>query len=50
MRRLRAVSVSQLNRQSLEQSARTGIAAMASIIVARAARLPEYYWAPITTL
>jgi len=41
--------VTQLNRQSLVQSTRTTIAAIGSILVARALGLPEYYWAPITT-
>src|SRR5271169_7088891 len=31
-------------------SARTAIAAMASVLIARLFRLPEAYWAPITTL
>ena len=31
-------------------SARTAIAAMASVLIARLFRLPEGYWAPITTL
>jgi uncharacterized membrane protein YccC len=34
----------------LEHSARTAAAAMASLLVARLSRLPEAYWAPITTL
>ncbi len=31
-------------------SARTSVAAVASLLVARLSRLPEAYWAPITTL
>ena len=31
-------------------SARTAVAAVASVLVARLFRLPEAYWAPITTL
>jgi uncharacterized membrane protein YgaE (UPF0421/DUF939 family) len=50
MEQSRSWSVPQLNRQSLEHSTRTAVAAVASILVARAIRLPEYYWAPITTL
>ena len=42
--------VSQLDWQSLEQSTRTAIAAVAAILVAREIKLSEYYWAPITTL
>ena len=34
----------------LEHSVRTAVAAMASLLVARFFRLPEAYWAPITTL
>jgi uncharacterized membrane protein YgaE (UPF0421/DUF939 family) len=34
----------------LEHSARTAIAAVVSVLVARLFRLPEAYWAPITTL
>src|ERR1700730_14256865 len=31
-------------------SARTGVATLASLLVAQLFRLPEAYWAPITTL
>ncbi len=34
----------------IEQSARTGTAAVVSLLVARLFRLPEFYWAAITTL
>src|ERR1700747_444562 len=34
----------------LVHSARTAVAAVASVLVARLFRLPEAYWAPITTL
>ena len=34
----------------LAHSARTAVAAVASVLVARLFRLPEAYWAPITTL
>ena len=34
----------------LEHSARTAVVAMASVLAARLARLPETYWAPITTV
>src|SRR5258708_24483781 len=34
----------------LVHSARTAVAALASLLVARLFRLPEAYWAPITTL
>jgi uncharacterized membrane protein YccC len=39
-----------LNQQALVHSARTAIAAVVSLIVARALGLPEAYWATITTL
>ncbi len=39
-----------LDRQSLEHAVRTAVAAVASLLVARLFRLPEAYWAPITTL
>jgi len=38
------------NRQGLVHSARTAVAATASLLAARAFRLPETYWAAITTL
>ena len=38
-----------VDRQTLEQSLRTAVAAVASTLVARTIKLPEYYWAPITT-
>jgi uncharacterized membrane protein YccC len=34
----------------LEHSARTAVAAVVSVLVAQLFRLPESYWAPITTL
>src|SRR5277367_4748897 len=34
----------------VEHSARTGVATLASFLVARLFRLPEAYWAPITTI
>jgi len=37
-------------RQVLEHSARTAITAVASMLTARLFRLPQIYWAPITTL
>jgi uncharacterized membrane protein YgaE (UPF0421/DUF939 family) len=39
-----------LERLSLQNSARTAVAALLSLIVARLVGLPEAYWAPITTL
>jgi uncharacterized membrane protein YccC len=37
-------------RQVLEHSARTAVTAVASMLVARVLRLPQTYWAPITTM
>lgn len=37
-------------RPALVHSARTAVAAVASVLAARLFRLPESYWAPITTL
>jgi uncharacterized membrane protein YgaE (UPF0421/DUF939 family) len=39
-----------VDRHALAHSARTAIAAIASLLVARALGLPEAYWATITTL
>src|SRR5678815_5232212 len=39
-----------ISRPVLVHSARTAVAAMASVLVARLFGLPEAYWAPITTL
>lgn len=39
-----------LDRQVFVNSARTAIAAVTSFLLARLLRLPEAYWAPITTL
>jgi uncharacterized membrane protein YgaE (UPF0421/DUF939 family) len=39
-----------VNWRSLQHSARTAVAATVSLVVARAFRLPEAYWAAITTL
>ena len=36
--------------QVLEHSARTAVTAVASLLTARLLRLPQIYWAPITTL
>ena len=39
-----------LGRRALVHSARTAVAAVLSLIVARALGLPEAYWATVTTL
>jgi uncharacterized membrane protein YccC len=42
--------VESMVRSVVVHSARTAVAAVASLLVARLFRLPEAYWAPITTL
>jgi uncharacterized membrane protein YgaE (UPF0421/DUF939 family) len=39
-----------LSRAVLVNSARTSVAAVASVLVARVLRLPEFYWAPISAI
>jgi uncharacterized membrane protein YgaE (UPF0421/DUF939 family) len=39
-----------LTREALLHSLRTAIAAVVSVLLARALRLPEFYWAPISTI
>lgn len=39
-----------LSRETLIRSARTAVATVASMLLARSLRLPEFYWAPISTL
>ena len=39
-----------LNRRSVEDAARTAVAASVSLVVARLARMPEAYWAAVTTI
>ncbi len=39
-----------LGRESLMISARTAVAALASLLLARSLKLPEFYWAPISTI
>ena len=48
--RARALFPSAATRNWLTHAARTALAAMGSLIVARLCRLPEAYWAPITTI
>ena len=42
--------IAKQNPPSLTHSVRTAVAAIASLLTARLLRLPEAYWAPITTL
>jgi uncharacterized membrane protein YccC len=39
-----------LTREALLHSLRTAIAAVVSLLLARALKLPEFYWAPISTI
>src|SRR6266436_9947553 len=39
-----------LSREALINSARTAVATVASLLLARSLRLPEFYWAPISTI
>jgi uncharacterized membrane protein YccC len=39
-----------LDKGAIEHAARTTVAAMASLLIARVCRLPEAYWAVITTM
>ena len=39
-----------VNRDSLLDSARTALAAVAAMLLARLLKLPEYYWAPISAI
>jgi uncharacterized membrane protein YccC len=39
-----------LTRDSLMTSLRTAVATVVSLLLARALKLPEFYWAPISTI
>jgi uncharacterized membrane protein YgaE (UPF0421/DUF939 family) len=39
-----------INSHAIVDSARTAIATLVSLLVARALKFPEYYWAPISTI
>jgi uncharacterized membrane protein YgaE (UPF0421/DUF939 family) len=39
-----------INRRTLFDSARTAIATLVSLLIARALKFPEFYWAPISTI
>jgi len=39
-----------LTREALFHSARTAVAAVLSLLLSRALSLPEFYWAPISTI
>jgi uncharacterized membrane protein YgaE (UPF0421/DUF939 family) len=50
MARAKIWVLAMLDRDSIVHSLRTALAAMISLLVARALRLPEAYWAAITTI
>jgi hypothetical protein len=39
-----------LSREALINSARTAVATVASLLLARSLKLPKFYWAPISTI
>jgi len=39
-----------ISRESIWDSLRTAVAAVAAMLLARLLKLPEYYWAPISTI
>ena len=39
-----------LGREALINSARTSVATVLSLLLARSLKLPEFYWAPISTI
>ena len=47
---LRELIIAKENPSSVTHSARTGVAAVVSLLIARLFRIPEAYWAAITTL
>ena len=50
MDRLRDLVIAKENQLSVRHSARTAAIAVGSFLIARLLRLPEAYWAAITTL
>ena len=42
--------LSGFNRNAVLDSARTALAAVAALLLARLLKMPEYYWAPISTI
>ena len=47
---LSSVHWASVNRDSILDSARTTIAAVIAMVLARLLKMPEYYWAPISTI
>jgi len=47
---VRAIFISRVSWESILDSLRTAVAAVAAMLLARLLKLPEYYWAPISTI
>src|SRR6202790_5767273 len=47
---LSKVNLSGVNRESFLDSLRTAFAAVTAMLLARLLKMPEYYWAPISTI
>jgi uncharacterized membrane protein YgaE (UPF0421/DUF939 family) len=50
MKRSQTAKLLGIDRKALFDSARTALATLVSLLLARALKLPEYYWAPISTV
>jgi uncharacterized membrane protein YgaE (UPF0421/DUF939 family) len=50
MKRSQTAKLLGIDRKALFDSARTALATLVSLLLARALNLPEYYWAPISTV
>jgi uncharacterized membrane protein YgaE (UPF0421/DUF939 family) len=46
----RGIFLSRVSREAILDSVRTALAALAAMLLARLLKLPEYYWAPISTI
>ena len=47
---VRGIFISKVSWESIQDSVRTAVAAVAAMMLARLLKLPEYYWAPISTV
>jgi uncharacterized membrane protein YgaE (UPF0421/DUF939 family) len=47
---VRGIFISKISWESVQDSVRTTVAAVAALLLARLLKLPEYYWAPISTI
>jgi uncharacterized membrane protein YgaE (UPF0421/DUF939 family) len=46
----RGIFLPRVSREAILDSVRTALAALAAMLLARLLKLPEYYWAPISTI